>query len=103
MKKLNRALTILAAAVLTLSFTACSEETSAEPLKIGVPSDATNQARAISLLEAAGLIDVDDAAGFTPVCHSRRPGSGKGRPDHGDPGRIRRQPVHQRHCCPQRG
>ena len=66
MKKLNRALTILAAAVLTLSFTACSEETSAEPLKIGVPSDATNQARAISLREAAGLIDVDDAAGFTP-------------------------------------
>ena len=66
MKKLNRALTILAAAVLTLSFTACSEETSAEPLKIGVPSDATNQARAISLLEAAGFIDVDDAAGFTP-------------------------------------
>ena len=66
MKKLNRALTILAAAVLVLSLTGCSEEVSTEPLKIGVPSDATNQARAINLLEAAGFIDVDDAAGFTP-------------------------------------
>ena len=66
MKKLNRALTILAVAVLLLSLAGCSEEVSKAPLKIGVPSDATNQARAINLLEAAGFIDVDDAAGFTP-------------------------------------
>jgi ABC-type metal ion transport system, periplasmic component/surface antigen len=35
-------------------------------LKIGVPNDATNQGRAIKLLETAGLITVDPAAGFTP-------------------------------------
>ena len=37
-----------------------------EPIKIGVPSDATNQARAINLLASAGLITVDPKAGYTP-------------------------------------
>lgn len=35
-------------------------------IKIGVPDDATNQSRAIKLLETAGLIEVDPAAGYTP-------------------------------------
>ena len=34
--------------------------------KIGVPDDATNQARGIKLLEAAGLITVDPAVGYSP-------------------------------------
>lgn len=36
------------------------------PLKIGVPDDATNQARAIKLLETAGLITVDPSVGYSP-------------------------------------
>jgi len=39
---------------------------SANAVKIGVPDDSTNQARAIKLLEAAGLITVDPAAGYNP-------------------------------------
>jgi ABC-type metal ion transport system substrate-binding protein len=39
---------------------------SSEPVKIGVPADATNQSRGLLLLEQAGLIEVDDAAGYTP-------------------------------------
>lgn len=39
---------------------------SANAIKIGVPDDGTNQARAIKLLETAGLITVDPAAGYTP-------------------------------------
>lgn len=37
-----------------------------EPLKIGIPDDATNGGRAIKLLETAGLIEVDPAAGWVP-------------------------------------
>lgn len=37
-----------------------------ETQQIGIPSDATNGARALLLLEQAGLIEVDDAAGYTP-------------------------------------
>ena len=40
--------------------------TSKDPVKIGIPADATNQARGLLLLESAGLIEVDDAAGYTP-------------------------------------
>lgn len=43
-----------------------SASTSGEALQIGVPSDATNQSRALSLLDKAGLIKVDPAAGYTP-------------------------------------
>lgn len=39
---------------------------SAPVYKIGVPDDATNQARGIKLLEAAGLITVDPAVGYSP-------------------------------------
>ena len=39
---------------------------SSTPLKIGIPDDATNGGRAIKLLESAGLIEVDPAAGWVP-------------------------------------
>ena len=51
----------------TLVTTGCGAKSStAEAIKIGVPSDATNQARAINLLASAGLIEVDPDAGYTP-------------------------------------
>ena len=40
--------------------------TDTNKIKIGIPDDATNQARAIKLLESAGLIEVDPAAGYNP-------------------------------------
>lgn len=61
MKKIIVCLTVL---LLALSFTFASGSQSNH--KIGVPDDATNQARAIKLLERAGLITVDPASGFTP-------------------------------------
>ena len=39
---------------------------SGEPVKIGIPDDATNGGRAIKLLESVGLITVDPAAGWVP-------------------------------------
>ena len=39
---------------------------SEKKLLIGVPNDGTNLSRAIKLLETAGLIKVDPAAGYTP-------------------------------------
>lgn len=56
---------IVALALATLLLTA-SATAFAAPLLIGVPDDATNQARAIKLLETAGLITVDPAVGYTP-------------------------------------
>lgn len=38
----------------------------AAPLQLGVPDDGTNLSRGIKLLEAAGFIEVDPAAGYTP-------------------------------------
>ena len=35
--------------------------------KVAIPNDVTNGGRAIILLESAGLIEVDDAAGITPT------------------------------------
>ena len=51
--------------VSTLALSACGKK-AAGPVKIGVPDDGTNQSRAIKLLETAGLIEVDPAAGYTP-------------------------------------
>lgn len=70
-KSVKRILSTALAAVLllglSLSLTACgSKSASADPVKIGVPDDATNQSRAIKLLETAGLIEVDPEAGYTP-------------------------------------
>lgn len=51
------------------SSAAASSDTAAvssEPLQIAIPDDATNGARAIKLLESAGLIEVDPAAGYSP-------------------------------------
>ena len=39
---------------------------SANSLKFAIPNDGTNQSRGIKLLESAGLIEVDKAAGYTP-------------------------------------
>ena len=68
MKKVFKKVFYTIAVVLTgvislLSFTSCG---GSEAIKIGVPDDGTNQSRAIKLLEAAGLIEVDPKAGFTP-------------------------------------
>ena len=58
---------IIGSTLLTGCASSSSGETiSSEPVKIGIPSDATNGARGILLLEKAGLIDVDDKAGWTP-------------------------------------
>ena len=43
-----------------------AERSQLRRVKIGVPDDGTNQSRAIKLLETAGLIEVDPAAGYTP-------------------------------------
>ena len=53
----------LTLAIGTLAFTSCG---STQTVKIGVPNDATNLARAIKLLETAGLIEVDPEAGYAP-------------------------------------
>lgn len=45
---------------------AVAKAPSANAVKIGIPDDGTNQARAIKLLETAGLITVDPEAGYTP-------------------------------------
>jgi ABC-type metal ion transport system substrate-binding protein len=37
-----------------------------DPIKIGIPDDATNGGRGIKLLESVGLIEVDPDAGWTP-------------------------------------
>ena len=68
MKKIVTILTILA---LTFSLAACSSGSgnggsdSTEPIKIGVPNDTTNEARALLLLEANGIIKLKDGAGIT--------------------------------------
>ena len=58
MKKL---IVLILAAALVLTVSAAS----AAGIKIAVPNDATNEGRALLLLEAYGVIDVDDAAGIT--------------------------------------
>ena len=60
---LTLALAVLLA-VSALSLTSCNTENG--PVKIGVPDDATNLARAIKLLESQGFIEVDPAAGYSP-------------------------------------
>ena len=59
MKKL---IALVLAAVLALSLTAVFADT----LEIGIPDDGTNLSRGIKLLETAGLLTVDPAAGYTP-------------------------------------
>ncbi len=70
MKKniLRRTVGIVLTVILAFGLTACGSEKagSKEPIKIGVPADPSNQARGITLLRDAGLIEVDPAAGFVP-------------------------------------
>lgn len=64
MKNITRKLlSVLLASLLILTLSASAL---AETLLIGVPDDGTNLSRAIKLLETAGLIEVDPAAGYTP-------------------------------------
>lgn len=60
----KKILSLAVAALLLASFSTAA--LAAEPVLIGVPDDATNLARAIKLLESAGLIEVDPAAGYSP-------------------------------------
>lgn len=53
---------LIAALAITGLFAAAANAT----LPIGIPDDPTNGARGIKLLESAGLITVDPAAGFSP-------------------------------------
>ena len=57
---------ILAAVLAFTLLFALAAAASAETLQIGIPDDGTNLARGIKLLETAGLITVDPAAGYTP-------------------------------------
>ena len=50
----------------TAALTLASAAALADTLQIGVPDDGTNLSRGIKLLESAGLIEVDPAAGYTP-------------------------------------
>ena len=59
---MKKFLSIILAALLVLSTASVAL---ADPIQIGVPNDTTNEARALLLLEANGVIDLDDAAGIT--------------------------------------
>ena len=58
---MKKIIALLVALVLTLSLTAAF----ADGIKIAVPNDATNEGRALLLLQAYGLLKVDEAAGIT--------------------------------------
>ena len=58
---MKKIIALLAALVLTLSLTAAF----ADGIKIAVPNDATNEGRALLLLQAYGLLKIDEAAGIT--------------------------------------
>lgn len=62
----KRILSLALAVILTVGTFALTSCGSTQTVTIGVPNDATNLARAIKLLEAAGLIEVDPAAGYAP-------------------------------------
>ena len=62
---MKKIFTIVLISLIAISLFAGGSQEKA-PLKIGVPDDATNQARAIKLLETAGLITVDPSVGYSP-------------------------------------
>ena len=74
--KLRKLLALLLASLAVLTLAACGSKDSdkggessaptGEKIRIGIPDDATNGGRAIKLLETAGLIEVDPAAGWVP-------------------------------------
>ncbi len=57
---------LLVLLIAVTSVFASGAQESAKVWQVGVPDDATNQARAIKLLETAGLIEVDPAVGYSP-------------------------------------
>lgn len=67
MKKLTRITAIVLAFVLVFSLAACSggDDADAGVIKIAVPNDTTNEARALLLLQEAGIIKLADGAGIT--------------------------------------
>lgn len=62
---MKKIFTIVLISLIAISLFAGGSQEKA-PLKIGVPDDTTNQARAIKLLETAGLITVDPSVGYSP-------------------------------------
>ena len=69
---LTKIITLALAAVLALSLAACGSKTddnsgdaAATTIKIGVPNDTTNEARALLLLQENGIIKLADGAGIT--------------------------------------
>lgn len=68
---LTKIITLALAAVLALSLAACGSKTddnsgdaAATTIKIGVPNDTTNEARALLLLQDNGVIKLADGAGL---------------------------------------
>ena len=70
---LTKIITLALAVVLALSLAACGsktddnsgDKTDAPVIKIGVPNDTTNEARALLLLQENGIIKLADGAGIT--------------------------------------
>ena len=68
---LTKIITLALAVVLALSLAACGSKTNtdgdqpAATIKIGVPNDTTNEARALLLLQENGIIKLADGAGIT--------------------------------------
>lgn len=69
---LTKIITLALAAVLALSLAACGSKTddnsgdaAATTIKIGVPNDTTNEARALLLLQENGIIKLKDGVGIT--------------------------------------
>ena len=71
---LTKIITLALAAVLALSLAACGSKTddagdTAATIKIGVPNDTTNEARALLLLQENGIIKLKDGVGITATKH----------------------------------
>ena len=66
---LTKIITLALAVVLALSLAACGsktdDKTDAPVIKIGVPNDTTNEARALLLLQENGIIKLKDGVGIT--------------------------------------
>ena len=64
---MKKILAFVLALTLTFAFTACGsgEADAAAVIKIGVPNDTTNEARALLLLEENGIITLNEGAGIT--------------------------------------
>lgn len=68
MKKFTKIIALALAVVLAFSLAACSNSSnnaSDKVIKIAVPNDTTNEARALLLLQEAGIIKLKDGAGIT--------------------------------------